>query len=397
MANTRVFYPAHQLGIKANSDAGYTFDTVDDVVHGAQSVGMTTNFSLEPLFELGQISIYENREEIPDVEVTASKLLDGYEPMYLKATREGSFPTLAGRSTARAKVALSIFSDQADSATGTPLTAVACSGMFINSVSYTFPAEGSSTEEITLVGNNKLWAIGTSTDARPAYGQTDLRSGLGTISFLGAFTGASDSPLAVGGVSYREDFIFAATGSARDVNGAVADPNATILPFEVDGISASGTNDKTDDVYGAHITSISVSVDLSRESVNELGRKGPYTRTPNFPVQTTCEIQTLTTRGDLVSALEEGNFGSGAGCSANFRNLNDGTIRIALCEGLRVYLGAKNKLQSINYSGGDAQGGNVTVSYSYTGYNDFTVMHPQDSNPNFVTNDASRATYLRTM
>ena len=56
-------------------------------------------------------------------------------------------------------------------------------------------------------------------------------------------------------------------------------------------------------------------------------------------------------------------------------------IRIATCEGTRIFLGDKNKLASVNYGGGDAGGGNVTVTYSYTTFNDFTVLHPQDPNP----------------
>ena len=47
---------------------------------------------------------------------------------------------------------------------------------------------------------------------------------------------------------------------------------------------------------------------------------------------------------------------------------------------LEIYLGEKNKLASVNYGGGDAGGGNVTVSYSYTTFNDFTVLHPEDPN-----------------
>ena len=41
-------------------------DTIDAaaMVHGLQSVGMTTNFNLEQAFQLGQLEIYENIEEV---------------------------------------------------------------------------------------------------------------------------------------------------------------------------------------------------------------------------------------------------------------------------------------------------------------------------------------------
>ena len=34
-----------------------------------------------------------------------------------------------------------------------------------------------------------------------------------------------------------------------------------------------------------------------------------------------------------------------------------------------------SRLSSVNYGGGDAGGGNETVSYTYTTFNDFTVSH----------------------
>jgi hypothetical protein len=40
---------------------------------------------------------------------------------------------------------------------------------------------------------------------------------------------------------------------------------------------------------------------------------------------------------------------------------------------MNFYLGKNNRLTSVNYSGGDTGGGNVTVTYSFTGYNTFYV------------------------
>ena len=76
--NNRVYYAIQQVGIAAGSRGNNNFTPV----HGVQSVGITTTFNLEQVFELGQISIYENVEGTPDVEVTMSKVLDGYIPLY---------------------------------------------------------------------------------------------------------------------------------------------------------------------------------------------------------------------------------------------------------------------------------------------------------------------------
>ena len=65
MVNNRIFYAAHQVSI-ADNDNGFTFAT-SEAVNGVQSVGITTNFNLEQLFQLGMLGLYENIEWIPDV------------------------------------------------------------------------------------------------------------------------------------------------------------------------------------------------------------------------------------------------------------------------------------------------------------------------------------------
>lgn len=95
----------------------------------------------------------------------------------------------------------------------------------------------------------------------------------------------------------------------------------------------------------------------------------------------------------MISATESGVYATGGSNECEHKgNLANQTIRIATCDGLRLYMGTKNKLQSVSYSGGDTGGGNVKVSYTYKTFNDFTVMHSQDPNTNYAW--SSRATYL---
>ena len=88
--------------------------TPSHMVHGLQSVGITTNFNLEQAFELGQIEIYENIEGTPDVEVTLEKVLDGDPLIYhLATTGVDGTPAgsgLAGRSKARSDLTFRYFS-----------------------------------------------------------------------------------------------------------------------------------------------------------------------------------------------------------------------------------------------------------------------------------------------
>ena len=42
-------------------------------------------------------------------------------------------------------------------------------------------------------------------------------------------------------------------------------------------------------------------------------------------------------------------------------------------QGLTIDLGTKNRLASVNFTGGGAGGDNATISYSYRTYNTFVV------------------------
>lgn len=47
MANNRIWYACQKAGIAPNGSTSY------QVIHGLQSLGITTNFQLEQVFELG--------------------------------------------------------------------------------------------------------------------------------------------------------------------------------------------------------------------------------------------------------------------------------------------------------------------------------------------------------
>ena len=398
MANNRIFYACQQVGLKPDGSTD-----AFSVVHGVQSVGITTNFNLSQVFELGQISIYENIEDIPDVEVTMSKVLDGTPPIYCLATKGATTPTLSGRQNERSVFALSIFPDTNDSANGVPNSQVECSGMYVSSLAYNFPLEDNFSEDVTLVGNHKIWHA----DSRVVSGgAAENAYGVPKLDFYGGFTDAGEDPSGLttgGGVNRRENIIFGNSnfGSGLNSNGYHRDVNISCLPKEIYGITSSGTNEKdSNGNFGAHISNISVSADLGREQILELGRKSPYHRFASFPIEVTTEVEVTAVSGDLISATEEGILsGTGGGassCSADSGNLSDATIRIATCEGLRIYLGKKNKLASVNYGGGDAGGGNATVSYTFTTFNDFTVIHESDvAGENAAwTNGGNKMSYL---
>ena len=363
MANNRVYYAIQQVSFRKGGTAP---GATAYAAHGVQSIGITTNFNLEQVFELGQISIYENVEGTPDVEVTMSKVLDGYCPLFCMATAQGTAgPALAQRvdSAISTFVQLGIWDEQFESAGQSSSDAgswVEMSGLVVSSIGYNFPLDDNFSEDITLVGNYKVWKSGSATNTvSETCGVSYYPSGVD-----GAFAGNNDSPVGEGGVNRRENIQFA-TG-LNQVNLA----DYTILPEDIPGVTTSGVKGTN-----AHVSSITTSVDVSREDIFELGSKLPYAKSVTFPVEVTCDIEVTTSSGDLVNALDDC---TDAGSCNTKSNLNERRIRVATCEGLRLWLGQKNKLSSVSYGGGDAGGGNATVTYSYSNFNDFTVVHTGD-------------------
>lgn len=387
--NKRVFYAAKQLALRPDATAGGTAT----VVHGVQSGSIQTNFNLSQVFEWGQISIFENIEDIPDVQISLTKVLDGYPLLYVLSTRNATSPSLAGRGNDKVIATISYYSDTANSAAGNALSAVECSGMFISTIAYNFPLDDNFTEDVTLVGNDKVWK----NDAKILNATDAARSA--AIVATGGFPSNADAPIGQGGVNRRQDMQFAiqVTGAQNsgDLNGYLADADCTILPYQVFGISSSGVNNRSDgQSFDAHVQSISVSTDLGREAINELGRKSPYHRFATFPVEVTCDVEVISTSGDMVSATENGILTTSSAACQDGGNLSNATIRIATCEGTRLYLGLKNKLQSIQVGGGDSGGGNETITYSFSNFNDLTVMHSGDPNASGATWWANRRNYL---
>jgi hypothetical protein len=346
MAANRIFYAGTQVSIAKQSTNVFL------ALHGGQSCSVSTSFNLDKVFELGQISLYELSEQIPDVTVNISKVLDGYPLAYHLLTNGATSATLSGRAVKAGQVGISYFNDAQDAASGTPMSELVMSGLFCNSIEYDFPVQGPFTETVGAVGFNKKWKYSS-------------------FIISGAFNN-TDSPS--GYVQRRQHFLFNyPTGiTTADVNGASNTSVACILPQDVDGISSSGTNNRdSGGNFAAHVQRVRVSTNLNREAIYELGRKAPYFRYVNFPVEVNCEIETIAVRGDSVSATENGENADGT-------NLSNRTIKIKTTDGTLLDLGIKNKLQSVNQTGGDTGGGNVTVTYSYQNYNDLTVTHPAD-------------------
>lgn len=332
MPNNRILYAC--LGVAIAKTGHSSADTPQfEVMKGVQRIGMTTNFTLEQIFELGQLELYANVEDVADVEVTIEKVIDGEKLLYLQAVGNIGKTNLAGAVASTCDVYLGIFADTITSISGqTRNQVVMCSGMQLSSVSYNYSAGDNAKESISLVGNNKFWNAVTAgiLSATP----TSL---FGTY---GGFTADSmaGSDVPVSGIVRRGAF---------NLLGST-------LPAEV---VTQGNN-----VVGSSgIQSISVSADFTREDQTELGRFGPYNKTAKFPFEVTTEFEVTATNGDLISV-------SGRG-----ENLINRTIILKDNAGTIIDLGTKNKLKSVTFDGADTGGGNASIKFAYSTFNDLKV------------------------
>ena len=91
----------------------------------------------------------------------------------------------------------------------------------------------------------------------------------------------------------------------------------------------------------------------------------------------TTEIEAMAVSGDFIGAYEFGDPDLFNTNSSGDNTAEEGIV-LALKGGYVFDCGFNNRLSSISYGGGDATGGNATISYSYTNFNELTVLHSGD-------------------
>jgi len=353
--NNRVYYASQAVQLRPVSPEGTSFGYWYHPL-AVQSVGMTTNFTTEQTFQLGTVELYDNVETIPEVEVTINKVIDSTAPLYLMCMGgSNGIPgaeekSLVSLSNNRVHFRLGIYGDDKQYISGNAGSSVLCSGMYLSSFTYTFPVDGNATEEVTLVGNSKLWNTGTI----PGVQSSDFSAG--TI-----FSANTD----IGGINPSQN-----SGIVRRQYLNVLD---SVLPTGDKGIRTPNSAHVL-----PHIQNITISADLGRETINQLGKFGPYCRYATFPIEVTSEFEIVAQDGDGVDVDD---FKNDVFCGTLKKNLGYKSIALAVCDdnntndnnAMRFNLGDKNTLTSINYTGGDTGGGNATVSYSFRNFNNFSI------------------------
>ena len=352
MASKRTYWAITALGIGPEGPPDGTGLKTATYLKGVQSVGISTNFNLEQVFQLGQLEIYQDVEEVPDIEISIEKVLDDNPTAYQKAIGQptvvsgvattdqssgGSVLKLTEIQNNKCDAYLTVHPDSAENAgdsgdNGDVESFVWCSGMYVSRGSFNFPTDGNFTESVTLVGNHKQWYAG---GASYTLAGAPVTGGLHT-----------------GDIMRRQNFEF------------------DTIPAS---ISPGGTSGFKGDPV---IQNVTVSTDFGREAINALGTKLPYHRYVTFPVEVTCEIEVVINdaKAQDINALP-----------LKDSNLTEESIKIKVWDehqndaaGIQggastlrhtIDLGAKNKITSITYGGGDTGGGNATYSYSYRNFN----------------------------
>ena len=302
----RIYYAVQAVQMQGVNGPGID-SSADDVgsfrsVFGVQSVGISTNFNLENVFQLGEFDTYDVLDDNPEIEVTLNKIIDYTDPLYVLACGGAANPpSTTGKNvlevaSRRCNVRLFVGSDvDHQNVTGTMPFVVKMTGMYLSSVTYTFATDGNFTEEVTLVGNNKVW-----------YNNSDALTG-------NTATGEQIHPTPGTTTGFNN---LRATGVARRWNLDLA---TSVLPSGTtswDGgivLPHDGTK-----FVNPHITSLTVSCDLGREPLFQLGSRNPYTRFVHVPLEVTSEFEVVATEHD-VSASD---FAASNACRADTRNLS---------------------------------------------------------------------------
>jgi hypothetical protein len=336
MSNNRIFYACQAVAIAKSGHPVADSGTQFEVMKGVQSVGITTNFTLEQVFEFGQVELYSNEDELTEVEVTIEKVIDGEKLLYLQAVGEIGKTNVVSASNNISDIYLALYPDTVTSISGqTPNNVVMCSGMTVSSISYSYPINGNATESMSLVGNNKFW--------------NDATYGILSASPSGLYGNGGVSANAIDGTD---------SPASGVVRRAKFDITGSTIPAQVmSQLNTVGSK-------GSGLQSVSVSADFGREDLLEQGAFGPYFKYATYPFEVTCDFEVTATRGDLIAASGQG-----------VQNPNS-TIVLKDLAGTVINLGAKNKLKSVSYSGGDTGGGVSNITYSYSTFNEMRVESP---------------------
>tara|TARA_R100001082_G_scaffold108477_1_gene83755 strand:- start:3471 stop:4619 length:1149 start_codon:yes stop_codon:yes gene_type:complete len=374
--NHRTYWAVEAIGT-AKEGVGTGGVTAFQFLPGVQSVGISTNFNLEQIFQLGQLEIYQDLEDIPDIEVSVEKVIEGNKALgyvafidpvaHIDAAADAAIATtISGDQNNKVDVGFVVNQDTHEAVgDGDSLVSAWMSGMYLSSATFNFATDGYFTESLNLVGNHQIWTV-------PAGGEL-------TGAPNSDFGGAAEA-LDVGTVLRRETIYF-------------EDLPAPLGTKKLDNATA-GLSAVAGDIGDLGIASLNISVDFGREPMYRLGQKLPYHRYVTFPVEVTTDIEAYVTDPDdmVIDAYpEKNNVQKAAGDDGSNTHqlkfhIQDGAVTDVKAAGGGAVttrhtfdLGKNNYLQSVTWNGLSTDGTNATITYSYRNFNRLDVTSKKDS------------------
>lgn len=372
----RIFYACQKVLIRGpNGTAGTAGtagaqDTDWDKIQGLQNISISTNFNLQPIFQFGQFELYENYETLPEIEISLTKVFDGYPLIYHMAVGEGSLVEVANH---RCGIRLGIQTDPGSLTRPGVMekSTLEIEPAYLSQVTYNMSTDDKFTEAVTLVSNSRKWV----TPSKPS------------IALDNDMDGDRRSPIN-GGIG----------------SSVLVKRSDCVFPFmELDGsmnvIKGGGI------MPGANIKGVTITVNLPREPIKDMGFFFPKMRPIGFPADITCEIITTAISGDNIGIDERANANRDKNISADWtsqqdksinvqgaqhglhKSLDFHTIKIVMCDGTIFDLGSRNKLSSVAYNG-DTSASNTLITYSFTTSNNFTFTGNRGSLGTTNTNGA---------
>lgn len=280
-----------------------------NVLTGVQSVGLNTNFAFDQVFQLGQIEIYENLEGIPDVEISIERVLDGNTGNMY--SMYGS--SLASIAAARQTAEISVYDDSFQPA-----------------------------------GGGSIGVAGSSTAAVKC-------TGLYLSNYSVNFNLEGPSTESITLVGNAKDW------STPITHSMTVDTDGPVVQRKDITVSSAPA--------GNNFQSCSFSIDFGREDLLALGSKVPYFRAASFPVEATAEFVYNATDSTVTDSLV---FTDGT--STDVTTEETYTVS-ANAGGLKTHTFSipDARVTGIQFGGGDAGGGNATVTYNVVAYNSFTA------------------------
>lgn len=335
-------YPVSAL-TPANQSAHIRLD-------GVQSVGLSTSIDFNQIFELGYLQIFENIEGIPTCEVTIERNIpnNGY-TMYQIAAKNN------GTTSYRGKYVNDLLNFGSNNQLAVRL-AVNTFAQEVNGNNFAF------CQIIHVEGFTSSYSVNATTD--------------GPVSESMTVIGTSVSILPSG----NQNLVLVPSGGEGVIKTAYRGRDCSFRTAIVSGTAP--TFEEED-----RVQSFSLSVDVGREDLQELGRKQPYLRYANFPTEVTCDVEYNLDLGKKEDQNQVHTLSNMFQAFTDDDNcdINPASGYVVMLSGARVDCDSEGveqpagqtlicatsgaKLTSQSYTGGDTGGGPVTVSESYQAFN----------------------------